>query len=331
MHRQGKTSEPFEFALLLLLGVLWGIPYALTKISLTTIPPITIVAARVSIAAIVLWLIVFSLRSKLPTRWDLFPRLFVQGWIGCILPYTLIAFGQRSVDSALAAILNSTTPLFVCLISLLWTRHETLSFGRLFGVSVGLAGVVMIAGGGALPGSGQSAFGQAAIILATIASAFSVIHGRRFADIAPEVAAAGTLTSAAVVLVPLCFIVEAPLQAAPSAASIAALLVNAVVATAFGFVVYFRLIRTIGSMGAASVGYLKLAVGVFIGCALMGETLTWTTVAGFLAILVGVGAINQYRPSAPSWFAFWPAASAARIRERASGIGKSIRRAAELI
>ena len=199
MHRQGKTSEPFEFALLLLLGVLWGIPYALTKISLTTIPPITIVAARVSIAAIVLWLIVFSLRSKLPTRWDLFPRLFVQGWIGCILPYTLIAFGQRSVDSALAAILNSTTPLFVCLISLLWTRHETLSFGRLFGVSVGLAGVVMIAGGGALPGSGQSAFGQAAIILATIASAFSVIHGRRFADIAPEVAAAGTLTSAAVV------------------------------------------------------------------------------------------------------------------------------------
>jgi drug/metabolite transporter (DMT)-like permease len=331
MHRQGKTSEPFEFALLLLLGVLWGIPYALTKISLTTIPPITIVAARVSIAAIVLWTIVFSLRSKLPTRRDLIPRLFVQGWIGCILPYTLIAFGQRSVDSALAAILNSTTPLFVCLISLLWTRHETLSFGRLFGVSIGLAGVIMIAGAGALPGSGESALGQAAIILATVASAFSVIHGRRFADIAPEVAAAGTLTSAALVLVPLCFIVEAPLQSAPSAASIAALLVNAIVATALGFVVYFRLIRTIGSMGAASVGYLKLAVGVFIGCVLMGETLTWTTVAGFLAILIGVGAINQYRPSAASWFASWLAAATAWIRERVDGIGKSIRRAAESI
>jgi drug/metabolite transporter (DMT)-like permease len=331
MNRQGKTAEPFEFVLLLLLGVLWGIPYALTKISLTTIPPITIVAARVSVAAIVLWIVVFSLRCKLPKRRDLIPRLLVQGWIGCILPYTLITFGQRSVDSALAAILNSTTPLFVCLISLLWTRHETLSFGRLFGVSVGLAGVIMIAGGGALPGSGESALGQAAIILATVASAFSVIHGRRFADIAPEVAAAGTLTSAALVLVPLCFIVEAPLQSTPSAASIAALLVNAIVATALGFVVYFRLIRTIGSMGAASVGYLKLAVGVFIGCVLMGETLTWTTVAGFLAILLGVGAINQYRPSAGSWFAFRLATCTARLRERVDGIGKSIRGTAESI
>jgi len=95
------------------------------------------------------------------------------------------------------------------------------------------------------------------------------------------------------VLVPLCFFVEAPLNLAPSAASLAALLVNAVVATALGFVVYFRLIRTIGSMGVASVGYLKPAVGVLIGCALMGEALTWTTGAGLIAILIGVAAINQ--------------------------------------
>ena len=112
---------------------------------------------------------------------------------------------------------------------------------------------------------------------------------------APEIAAAGTLTAAAVVLVPLCFIVEAPLNSAPSAASLAALLVNAVVATALGFVVYFRLIRTIGSMGTASVGYLKPAVGVLIGCVLMGESLTWTTGAGLIAILIGVAAINQTR------------------------------------
>jgi len=71
------------------------------------------------------------------------------------------------------------------------------------------------------------------------------------------------------------------------------LLVNALVATALGFVVYFRLIRTIGSMGVASVGYLKPAVGVLIGCALMGEALTWAMAAGLIAILIGVAAINQ--------------------------------------
>lgn len=303
MDTPGKTAGPIEFALLGLLGFLWGIPYALTKISLSTIPPITMVAARVSLAAIALWIIVFALKCKWPKRTDLIPRLLLQGCLACILPYTLLAFGQRSVDSALAAILNSTTPLFVCLISVTWTRHETLTFGRLFGVSTGLAGVIMIAGSSALLGLGQSAFGQAAIILATVASAASVIHGRRFADVPAEVTAAGTLTAAAVVLVPLCFITEAPLHATPSAASIIALLINAVIATAIGFAVYFRLIKTIGSMGTASVGYLKLGVGVLIGCMLMGESLTWTAAIGLLAIMLGVAAINQRQSWAPSWIA----------------------------
>jgi drug/metabolite transporter (DMT)-like permease len=106
------------------------------------------------------------------------------------------------------------------------------------------------------------------------------------------------------VLVPLSFAVEAPLQFAPSAASIAALLVNAVVATAFGFVIYCRLIRTIGIMGTASISYLKPAVGVLVGCTFMGESLTWTATAGLMVILLGVAAINQRRSSgASSWFA----------------------------
>jgi drug/metabolite transporter (DMT)-like permease len=304
MNSVNNKTALLEAALLVLLGFLWGIPYALNKISLATIPPMTGVAVRVALAAIALWIIVFMLKSKMPSRRDFIPRVFVQGLIGCLIPYTFIAFAQQSVDSALAAILNSTTPLFVCLISLVGRQHEPLTFGRLFGVSVGLAGVVMIAGTSALLGLGQSVFGQVAIILASAASAASVIHGRRFADVAPEITAAGTLTCTAVLLVPLCFVVEEPLHTAPSAASVVALLVNAFVATAFGFVVYFRLIRMIGSIGTASVGYLKLAFGVLIGCTLMGETLSWTTATGLLAIVLGVVAINQHQSSrAPSWFA----------------------------
>jgi drug/metabolite transporter (DMT)-like permease len=293
MHEHSKTAGPLEIGLLLLLGLLWGMPYALTKIALATIPPVTLVAARVLLAAVVLWVIVLFMGCKMPTRRDFVPRLFIQGCVACVIPYTLIAFGQQSVDSALAGILNSTTPLFVCLISFVWTRHEPLTVARLFGVTLGLGGVVMIAGATALVGLGREMAGQLAIILATLSSAASAIHGRRFAAVAPEIAAAGTLTSAAVVLVPLSFFMETPLNFAPSAASLAALLANAVVATALGFVVYFHLIRTIGSMGTASVGYLKPAVGVLIGCALMGESLTWTAAGGLIAILIGVAAINQ--------------------------------------
>src|ERR1700674_4116130 len=133
MPTRGKTVSPFEIGLLLLLGILWGVPYALTKIALETIPPITLVAARVSLAAIALWVIAILLGREVPKRWDFVGRLFLQGGVACVIPYTLITFGQQSVDSALAAILNSTTPLFVVLISLVWTRHEPMTFGRLFG------------------------------------------------------------------------------------------------------------------------------------------------------------------------------------------------------
>jgi drug/metabolite transporter (DMT)-like permease len=300
-----KTSGLFEFTLLLLLGFLWGIPYALTKISLASIQPLTLVAARVSIAAITLWLIAFSQGLKVPTQLWLVGRLFVQGCIGCVVPYTLITLGQQSVHSALAAILNSTGPFFVCLINLTWMRREPETFGRMVGMASGLGGVILIAGAGALLDLGRTTVGQVAIIVATFSSAVGVIHGRRFAAIAPEVAAAGTLTWAAVVLVPLCFLFESPLSSKPTTGAIVALLLNAIVATAIGFVIYFRLIRTIGSTSTASVGYLKPAVGVLIGSLLLGETLTWAAVIGLTAILLGVAAIHQADSSrnGSGWFA----------------------------
>jgi drug/metabolite transporter (DMT)-like permease len=250
----------------------------------------------VSLAAAALWIIALLLQRKLPRDREVIVRLLIQGCAACVIPYTLIAFGQQSVDSALAAILNSTTPLFVFLLCMLWTRHEKVTFGRLFGMIVGLGGVVAIAGVSALAGIGREIAGQAAIVLATVSSAASVIHGRHFARVDPEVAAAGMLTSAAIVLVPLCLIIEQPWRSAPSAASAAALAANAVIVTALGFTIYFRLIRTIGSIATASSSFLKPAVGVLIGCMLMGESLTWTIGLGLVAVLIGVAAINDGAP-----------------------------------
>jgi drug/metabolite transporter (DMT)-like permease len=303
MGENVKIARPVDYGLLVLLGVLLGIPYALTKISQTTIPPLTGVAIRLLIAAIVLWIFALASRAKLSILKDYIPRLFVQGCISCAIPYTLIAYGQTSVNSALAAILNSTTPLFVCLISLIWTQREPLRLGRMVGVSAGLAGVVMIAGANSLTGLGKDVFGQAAIILATVSSAVAANQGMRFNDVPPELAAAGTLTCGALVLVPLCFVVDAPLHFTPSAGSVVALLVNAIFATALRSVIYFRLLRTIGSVGTTSVSYLKPAIAVLIGVTLMGEALTWTAMIGLLAILFGVAAINQSDLWAPSWLA----------------------------
>ena len=290
--RADRPIAPVEIALLLLLGVLWGMPYALTKIALPTIPPVTMVAVRVALAAAALWIVVLANGRALPARFDIAARLFFQGIIGCAIPYTLIAVGQRSVDSALASILNATGPLFVCLIGLLSAARQAPTATRLFGVMVGLGGVVAITGAGAFAQLGGATLGQSAILVATLSSAFAALHARRFVALAPETVAAATLSAAAVVLMPLSFVLESPLSRAPSAAAIAALLANAFLATALGFVVYFRLIRTLGSMGTVSVGYLRPAIGVLIGCLFLGEQLTWQIGAGLAVILIGVAAIN---------------------------------------
>jgi len=297
MEQARRTTSMLDYGLIGVLGILLGIPYALTKITQTTIPPLTGVAARVVLAAIALWFIVLASKIRLRSLKGYMPLLFVQGCVSSVIPYTLIAYGQVSVNSAVAAILNSTTPLFVCLISLFWTRHEPLNFNRIFGVSAGLAGVIMIAGVNSLQRLGTDAFGQVAIVVATASAAVAAIHGRKFNNMAPELAAAGSLTCAAIVLVPLCFLMDAPLQLAPSAGSIVALLVNAVFATALRAIIYFRLLRTIGSIGTTSAGYLKPAVGVLIGCTFLGENLTSMAAVGLVAIFIGVAIIDQKQQS----------------------------------
>jgi drug/metabolite transporter (DMT)-like permease len=168
---------------------------------------------------------------------------------------------------------------------------------KLLGVISGFVGVIGIAGLTALSGLGQQVPSQTMIVLAAASSAMSAIHGRRLETVAPEVVAAGTLTSATIMLLPFCLVFEEPWQLSPSAPSMAALLVNAVIATALGFVVYFKLLRTIGSIGTASTSYLKPAIGVLIGVWLLGEPLTWPFVVALVAILGGLAAINGERLS----------------------------------
>lgn len=295
-----KSALPAsEVSLLVLLGLLWGTPYALTKIALTTIPPLTLVAGRVTLAAVVLWIVVSATRCKVPLRRGTLARMFAQGMLSCFIPYTLITFGQQSVDSALAAILNSTTPLFVFLMGRAGIGSDEIDGGSPFGVMLGLAGVVMIAGADAFVGLGKGGAGQVSILLATASSACSVIYARRLSDVPAVTVAAGALSSAAVLLVPLCFLVESPLRCEPSARSLAALAANGVAATALGFVVYFRIIRTVGGAAASSVGYLKPAFGVLLGCLMTGEHFTWIIAVGLVSICLGVAAINFARFKKP--------------------------------
>jgi drug/metabolite transporter (DMT)-like permease len=287
-----STSMPVEFALLALLSLLWGASYGLIKLAVETITPVTLVAIRVTIAASALWLVVFTRQHAVPKSFSIWCQLTVQAIFGFVIPFTMITWGQQYVESGLAGILNSTTPVFLFLITMLWTRHEQVNLEKFLGVLAGLSGVGMLIGMEALNGLGSHVAGQLSIAGATISYAIAMIYGKRFKGIAPEATAACTLTIAAIIMLPTCFTLESPFELSPSTTSIWALIFQAIFSTAAAFALYFRLVNTLGSVGTSSVGYARAAISVMIGVLVLGEAFSWEIAAGLFAVLVGVAAIN---------------------------------------
>lgn len=278
-----------ELALLGLLALLWGSSYLFIRVALATLPPLTLIAARVAIAAALLLAVLRHRRVPLPRGRKAWEALLAQALLNSILPWTLLAWGQQYVDSGLAGILNSTSPIFVLLLTLRAARRETA------GAVLGLFGVILIVGAGAVFGLGEEVLAQLAILLAALLYAGAAIYGRRLAPLPPLAAAAGTMVWASLWLVPASLLVDRPWTMQPSAASLAAALALGVLCTAGALLLYFRLLRTLGSMGVASQSYLRAGVSVLLGWAVLGEQITWTTALGLLAVFAGVAALNARR------------------------------------
>jgi drug/metabolite transporter (DMT)-like permease len=302
------SSRRTDLALLLLLSLLWGASYALIRVAVETIPPLTLVTVRVSLATLVLQLILARRGTALPRGPVSWRRFAIQAAMNGILPFSLIAWGEERVDSGLAGVLNSTTPIFVFLITRLWTRHEAVTLRQLLGTLMGLAGIVAIVGPGALAaGLTGDVPAQGAIVAATICYAVAAIFGRNFKGLPAIVPAAGSTAVSALVMVPAALLIERPWGLpAPSAASVLAVLALGLFSTAGAFVVYFRLLASLGSVGTASVAYLRAAVSVAIGILFLGEAPGWRTAGGLALVLLGVAIVTlppgtrpfRFRPNA---------------------------------
>jgi len=287
-----RTNIVVELGLLLLLATLWGASYSFIKIGVATIPPITLIAARTLIAGLILIVIIRLRGLKLPTDALIWKRFLFQACLNSVVPFTAIAWAEQTTDAGLAAILNSTTPIFTFLITLLITRHEAVTSRRLFGVAAGLAGTRLIIGVQALAGLGNELWAQLAIVAATICYAGAAIFGRNFKGLDPMIPAAGSLISGAVILIPLSLVIDQPWTLTPSTHSLFALLALAVFSTAAAFTIYFRLIQTLGSVGTTAQAYLRVPIGVGIGVIFLGERLTSTAWLGLVFVVIGVVAMT---------------------------------------
>ena len=204
----------------------------------------------------------------------------------------MLAWGQQFVDSALASVLNSTSPVFVFLITFFFTRHETTSWLKLFGACMGVVGVALIVGADALQGLGQQVLAQLAVLSSAFMYAGAAMFGKRFTHLTPMMTATCTMLWASLFLVPLSLVIDEPWTLAPSTLSMMAAVTLAVLGTGVALLIYFRLLRTLGSLGITSQSYLRAGVGVALGDIVLGEHITPVIGAGIVAALIGVIAIN---------------------------------------
>ncbi len=282
-----------DLALLLLLATLWGGSYSFIKVGVETIPPVTLIAARTLLAGAILLAVIHARGLRLPrdgATWRLF---LVQACLNSVVPFTLIAWAERSVEAGLATILSSTSPIFVVVLGLVAGTGERLSRFKLAGIASGLAGTLLIVGTEAMAGFGADLAAQLALVAASLCYGGAALFGRHFKGLDPIMPAAGSLIGGAALLIPLSLAIDRPWTLAPSGASIQALLALSVVSTALAFVIYFRLIARLGSVATTSVAYLRVPTGVLIGMVFLGESLAPTAWAGLVLIVGGVLAMTM--------------------------------------
>ncbi|MDB5070463.1 MAG: permease protein [Candidatus Eremiobacteraeota bacterium] len=292
----GKMG-PAEWGMLVLLSVVWGGAFFFYKVlDDAGLPPFTIVLGRVGVAALALLPVVALSSRALPRSPQVWGALFVLGAFNNVIPFALIIFGEKHIDSGLASVFNATTPIFTALIAQFATRDEKLTQGRVAGIVLGLIGVVLLMGPSVLRGFSFTSVAQLACVGAAVVYGFGAVYARRFAALGldPLVLSTGQLCASALIALPLALGLEHPWGALRSldAWTWLAWLGLALPSTALAFVLYFRILATAGATNAASVTFLVPVSAVLLGTLVLHERLAPSTIAGMLVIFLGLALLD---------------------------------------
>jgi drug/metabolite transporter (DMT)-like permease len=287
------TRAPWvEYLLLGLLATLWGSSYMLIRLGVETIPPVSLIALRVSVAAVVLTVVVIYRGQSLPKDVRTWGMVGVQSFFNSWGAWTILAWGQQYIQSGLAGVLNSTSPIFVFFLTLFISRHEKVSVLKLAGACLGVVGVTLIIGIDALDSLGNQVIAQLAVLFGAFLYGCAYIYGVRFQHLSPLVTAASVLVFSSLILVPASLIIDQPWTLRPSLISLASVVILGIFCTALALLLYFRLLRTLGSMGTSSQAYLRIGISVLLGVVILGETIPLVVGIGLILAIAGVILIN---------------------------------------
>jgi drug/metabolite transporter (DMT)-like permease len=284
-----------DWAILLILAVLWGGSFFFIEIALESVRPLTLVLVRVGLAAAMLWLFLLVRRERLALPRGAALALLVLALLNNVVPFMMFVWAQEEITGGLASILNATTPVWGVLVAHAFTGDEKATPNRVIGVLLGFAGVAVLIGPAFLGEIGRGVFAQLACLAATLCYALAGVWARRFGrmGVPPVAVATGQLSAATLVMLPLVLVFEPPWAAAPpSLAAWEALLALALLCTSLAYILYFRLLASAGATNSLLVTFLIPITAILLGALYLGERLEPRHFAGMALIAAGLAAID---------------------------------------
>ena len=290
------------------LGLIWGSSFLLIKIAVVPdgvsaaqaglLDPLVLVSVRLSLAAISFLTVIRLTGRKIPTDRKTLLSFLVVGIFNNAVPFLLITWGERTIDSGLASVLNSTTPLFSLVIAHLALADDRISLGKIFGLISGFAGVILLATRSIDPTHPNPLLGQLAVLGAAASYAAATVYIRHSLRHVDGIVTAGMqLSSASIIIVTLTLLTVRPLpvlaEIQPNA--LLAVVVLGLFNTFIAYLLYFSLIHEWGATRTTLVTYLMPPVGLLLGAIFESEIIDWKLLVGSALIVGGVALANLWR------------------------------------
>jgi drug/metabolite transporter (DMT)-like permease len=293
-HKLEQSMSSRTWSMLFGLSLLWGCSFPFVKVAVAGVPPMTLVLARVAIAAVVLLPVLVLAREKFPRGRALWGAFFAMALLNNLVPWTLSFWAQQFIPSALAAILNAATPLLSVVVGHFMLEDEPLRANRFAGVIVGLIGVAVLIGPGALLDRSKL-LAELALLGAAASYAFSGVVGRRFAKLGASAlqSAFGQMSAGALMMAPLALAIEQPWTLpVPTTAQIEAVAGLAILSTAAAYLLFFRILARAGATNVMLVTLLVPPTAILVGWFFLGEKLEPQAFVGLAFIAGGLALID---------------------------------------
>jgi drug/metabolite transporter (DMT)-like permease len=287
------SASRLDWFLFILLGFMWGSSYLFIKIGVDTLPPFTLVMLRLLFGATLLGVVVAVAREPLPRDRRTIGHLVVMSLLNVVIPFSLITYGEQTIDSALASILNAAVPLPTIILAALFLHDEPITVNRLIGLAVGFAGVLLLTSGGAATSGLGDLRGELALVGSTISYAAGSVYARRnVKGLRPMTMAVCQVGFALVITTVLAFTFEDPLGVELRPQAVFAVAWLGLLGSGMAYLLFFRLLGRWGSTRTSMVAYLLPVWGIVLGVLVLGEIVDLRMLLGTLLIIGGVALVN---------------------------------------